>query len=209
MPQLLGFLIGHPFLEAVMQHVRQADQRGQRSFQFVAEDVKHAVFHAAGQHRFRLGRAQRPFRLAIADDELRMVGEQRPVDRFGHERRGTEIVGPVDRCPVVVGGADHHRQVDAPRVLPDVAKQFETVHLRHADVDDGQLEAVLADEARRNLAVLGLHEFIVEGRQLLANDLAHDRIIVDDEDAAARLLGASRLFVHMADLRFHARSPSS
>ena len=85
MAELFGFDRLNLVLQRFSQNIGQANEGHKRSFKFVAQDPEQAILHLAGRVGLSLGAPQIPFDLAVADDELRMVAELRPVDGLGDE----------------------------------------------------------------------------------------------------------------------------
>ena len=78
---------------------------------------------------------------------------------------------------------DDDRRALEPRVLLDVLDELQTVHARHVDVADHQVEVGIADRVPAIHAVHGDLDFVAAIRQQLAFGLANCERIIDDQNA--------------------------
>ena len=102
MAELFGFNRLNLVLQRFRQNIGQADKGHQRCLEFMAQNPEQAILHFAGSPGFGLGAPQVPFNLAVADDELRVIAELRPVDGLGNKGRGPKAVSFFDRGAVVI-----------------------------------------------------------------------------------------------------------
>jgi hypothetical protein len=71
--------------------------------------------------------------------------------------------------------------------LPDMPQEFQTVHIRHVDVADHQVDRIFGfglvpDDVKRRPAVIGLQDFFrTQQLQQLDEGLTLERMILDDQ----------------------------
>jgi hypothetical protein len=78
-------------------------------------------------------------------------------------------------------------------MLGHVREHFEATLVRHADIQQYQVDGFLFEHIERLLAILGLEDFVIETDQVLPQRPADQFLIVDDQDAFRhKLFVASR-----------------
>ena len=126
--------------------------------------------------------------------EAHVLGPQRAVlggaldehrEVVGVEGLDDVVVGPVlhglDRgLDRGVGGHEHDGQLRVGGGEPRL--QLEPVHARHLDVEEGHVVAARADEPQRLLAALGHVDLVPVLAEPGAERVAHDRLVVHDQD---------------------------
>ena len=68
----------------------------------------------------------------------------------------------------------------------DPAAELEPVRAGEHQVEDDEIEARALDQPRARVAVAGLERAVALTGEIADDDLAHDRLVVDDEDGCHR-----------------------
>src|SRR5262249_55727561 len=84
----------------------------------------------------------------------------------------------------VLRGDDHDRDILPVRPRAKLVKEFESIHLWHHQVENDHVGPRRAERLDRNLAVLRLAHLPAERLENLADDAAHQVIIVDEKSAS-------------------------
>jgi len=113
-----------------------------------------------------------------------------PRDQFARAERFCHIVIAADLQPenaIDLLVARRQKQDRRIRGLPDLAADFETVHLRHADVEHDEFVNLVVELAQRVLAVLcgGNHHAGFFKRE--AHDVTDMRVIINDENGMSHV----------------------
>ena len=130
--------------------------------------------------------------------------EDRRIDRLRQVVRRAHLEAPDDAVQLVDAGDHDHRQVAQGRVVAELGEHLVAVHLRHDDVKEDHVDRRnirVAQTGEGLAAVLGLHRLVAEAPQQPRQELAVERRVVDDEDAARETRA-------VAARRGHARPPA-
>ncbi len=95
-----------------------------------------------------------------------------------HGSQPDRLHGRVDRSE---RRDDDHGQAGQP--LPEPAQQREAVHLRHLDVEDGELGRLLRHSRQCAVRIRLAHHRRAVPAEDLGEEPAGDRVVVDDQDA--------------------------
>ncbi len=109
-----------------------------------------------------------------------------------------EAHDPVGLLPP--GGEHDHRDLGS---RPDPAAQLQAVDARQHHVEHHQLGLGALDQVAGGDAVAGLEGAVPLAAQVGGDDLAHDRLVVDDQDSRDRSLRAGGGLLHRVRLRAH------
>ena len=133
-------------------------------------------FRRAGRGRRRIARA--------AQDRIH------PRDQFARAERLCHVIVAADLKSenavdlLVAGRQEQDRRI---RRLPDLAADFEAVHLRHADVEHDEFVDFAVELAQRLLAVLrggNRHSGFFKRE---AHDVTDMRVVIDDENGMSHV----------------------
>ena len=119
------------------------------------------------------GQFQHFLALAKAVDPL-------PVCLYNVPGRTAANLEPEDTVDLLVASGE--KQDRRLRGFPDLPADFQSVHLRHADVENDEIVDVAVELAQRLLAILrdrNIHAGFLEGK---AHDIPDMRVIVDDKN---------------------------
>jgi hypothetical protein len=91
-----------------------------------------------------------------------------------------------DRAQQRVGGvvSRHHHDARRLRLLAQTREHLEPVELRHPDVEQHEVEGLLAHALERLLAVHRLGDGVAGAPQLMRDQVPRRGVVVDDEDLA-------------------------
>ena len=103
------------------------------------------------------------------------------------DRLGQELVGPgLDEADAILLGMerrhDDDRNVAGVRALLQPPEGLEAVHDRHHHVEQDEIGRIARDAGQRLAAVPRLHRATAQRVELLHQDIAIERLVIDDED---------------------------
>ena len=93
-----------------------------------------------------------------------------------------------------IGRYANHRQRQAK--LTNALRQAITIHIRHVDVAEHDIDVLLAEDVERVDPVVRGHALVAERTQLIRQQAAVDRVIVDHEDHHVVVIAGLRLRGH-------------
>ena len=129
--------------------------------------------------------------------------EDRRIDRLRQVVRRAHLEAPDDAVQLVDAG-DHLVRRLHPRVVAELGEHLVAVHLRHDDVKEDHVDRRnirVAQTGERLAAVDGLDGLVPQAAQQPSEELAIERCVVDDQDAARETRA-------VAARRGHARPPA-
>ena len=103
------------------------------------------------------------------------------LERFGQVVKRTQFHGVYGRPDVVQTG--DHDDIDIRARLLDPAQYFDTVHLRHLDVQDQHIVVILIDQAQRRQAIPGNIDLVVVTAKNALATAQDDLFVVNDQNA--------------------------
>ena len=122
--------------------------------------------------------------------------EVREIDRLGDEVEGAAVHRGADVLHVAVGRDDDRAEI---RVhLGDLLQEGQTVHLRHVDVRENDVDvALLRQDFQRLDAVAGELEAVLALADVASHALAHQtlqiRLVVNDQDLVVGMVPIAHL----------------
>jgi hypothetical protein len=112
--------------------------------------------------------------------------EEHRVERLRQVVVGAEL-NAAHHAVYVVERRDHdHRDVAQPGIVLEAPQDLKAAHLRHHDVEEDQIDGLAAQAIKGVAAVDRGHALVVEELQLLREDVAVERLVVDDQDSCRR-----------------------
>ena len=143
----------------------------------LAHDLREAPLVLEGGAQGPVLVEQAPLLQGVAQDVQHFL----VLEGLGHVVEGALLHGRDGGLHRGVGGDHEHHQVAVG--LLELVQHREAAHLRQHDVHDGGVEAALAGQGQALGTVLGQGDGVARLAQKGAEDVAHDLLVVDDEDA--------------------------
>ena len=115
------------------------------------------------------------------------VHQPLPVNRLNQVVINSKRSCPVTQIIVLTGSEKHERNQLVFRVLSDFRSQGQSIHRRHSDIGQHQIDAVVVENPHRLFTIAGL-EHLVGLRKIMCVKAAARSLVLDDQYAAAIFL---------------------